>query len=69
MNGRENEVIVAQQRRASLIAGGIRLIQRQLSQKSLTVGITQGNLRQTAPNLAGALRALEMWFIPPADQF
>jgi hypothetical protein len=73
MNSRENEVIVVQSRCTSLIASGVRWIQRQLSQKLLAIRITQGNLRQLhqicLTHHCIVVNALEMWFIPPTDQF
>src|SRR5260370_8148636 len=68
VNGRENEIVLVEQRRAGKIARGVRRIERQLGEELLPRGIAHRNLLEL-DQIGGAQRgilmdALEVRLVP-----
>ena len=70
MNGRENEIVVVEQRYAGLVAGRIRRIQRQFGQEAFARRISRRDLlelQQVRPPRFGIfVDTVEMRFVPQA---
>ena len=72
VDGREDKVVLVEQRIAGAIAGGVRRIERQLGQEPLAAGIGRGDLHELQQiGLAQhciVIDALKMRFVPKADE-
>ncbi|MNY61023.1 hypothetical protein D3C86_1976490 [compost metagenome] len=68
MNGREDHVILIEQRHTSLIAGRIRRIKRQFGEEPFARGVTRGDLFELQKVRLAGLRifmdAFEMRLVP-----
>src|SRR5437762_1083237 len=65
-----NQVILVEQRHASLVAGRVGRIQRELGQEAFARRISGSDLLEleqvSAPGLGVFMDAVEMWFVPQA---
>src|SRR5581483_4869864 len=70
MDGRQDQVVLVQQRDTGMIAGRIRRIQGEFGQEALARGIAPSDLFElneiSTPNLGVFVEAVEMRFIPKA---
>jgi hypothetical protein len=73
MDGRQDQVILIQQRHAGLIARGVRWVERQFGEKAFAGGIAAGDLLKLdqigAPCLGVFMNSIKVRFIPQPRAF
>src|SRR3984893_4307942 len=73
MDGRQDQIILIEQRNARLVTGRVWRIERQLRQEPFAGRITRRDLLKlheiSLPNGGVLVNPLKMWFVPPTHMF